>query len=115
MGSKKIRPVTPGMRGQVATDFKDITKKKPEKSLLESKKSSGGRNNKGRITSRHRGGGHKQKYRVIDFKRIKDGIPARVAGIEYDPNRMQELPSCTMLMEKSHTLLHQMAYPLTPE
>ncbi len=87
MGSKKIRPVTPGMRGQVATDFKDITKKKPEKSLLESKKSSGGRNNKGRITSRHRGGGHKQKYRVIDFKRIKDGIPARVAGIEYDPNR----------------------------
>ena len=87
MGSKKIRPVTPGMRGQVATDFKDITKKKPEKSLLKSKKSSGGRNNKGRITSRHRGGGHKQKYRVIDFKRIKDGIPARVAGIEYDPNR----------------------------
>ena len=87
MGSKKIRPVTPGMRGQVSTDFKDITKKKPEKSLLQSKKSSGGRNNKGRITSRHRGGGHKQKYRVIDFKRIKDGIPARVAGIEYDPNR----------------------------
>ena len=75
------------MRGQVATDFKDITKKKPEKSLLQSKKSSGGRNNKGRITSRHRGGGHKQKYRIIDFKRIKDGIPARVAGIEYDPNR----------------------------
>ena len=71
MGSKKIRPVTPGMRGQVSTDFKDITKKKPEKSLLQSKKSSGGRNNKGRITSRHRGGGHKQKYRVIDFKRIK--------------------------------------------
>ena len=87
MGSKKIRPVTPGMRGQVATDFKDITKKKPEKSLLQSKKSSGGRNNKGRITSRHRGGGHKQKYRVIDFKRVKDGIQARVAGIEYDPNR----------------------------
>ena len=87
MGSKKIRPVTPGMRGQVATDFKDITKKKPEKSLLGSKKSSGGRNNKGRSTSRHRGGGNKQKYRVIEFKRIKDGIPARVAGIEYDPNR----------------------------
>ena len=87
MGSKKIRPVTPGMRGQVSTDFKDITKKKPEKSLLQSKKSSGGRNNKGRITSRHRGGGHKQKYRVVDFKRVKDGIPARVAGIEYDPNR----------------------------
>jgi large subunit ribosomal protein L2 len=87
MGQKKIRPVTPGMRGQVTTDFKEITKKKPEKSLLESKKSSGGRNNKGRITSRHKGGGHKQKYRIIDFKRMKDGIPARVAGIEYDPNR----------------------------
>ena len=65
MGSKKIRPVTPGMRGQVSTDFKDITKKKPEKSLLQSKKSSGGRNNKGRITSRHRGGGHKQKLSLI--------------------------------------------------
>ena len=87
MGSKKIRPVTPGMRGQVATDFKDITKKKPEKSLLESKKSSGGRNNKGRITSRHRGGGHKKHYRIIDFKRDKHGISAEVMSIEYDPNR----------------------------
>ena len=71
MGSKKIRPVTPGMRGQVATDFKDITKKKPEKSLLESKKSSGGRNNKGRITSRHRGGGHKQKLSLIHIWRCR--------------------------------------------
>ena len=87
MGSKKIRPVTPGMRGQVSTDFKDITKKKPEKSLLQSKKSSGGRNNKGRITSRHRGGGHKQKYRIIDFKRDKDNITAKVERLEYDPNR----------------------------
>ncbi len=87
MGSKKIRPVTPGMRGQVSGDFKEITKSKPERSLLDPKKSTGGRNNKGRITSRHRGGGHKQKYRVIDFKRIKDGIPAKVAAIEYDPNR----------------------------
>ena len=87
MGSKKIRPVTPGMRGQVSGDFKEITKSKPERSLLNSKKSTGGRNNKGRITSRHRGGGHKQKYRIIDFKRVKDGIPAKVAAIEYDPNR----------------------------
>ena len=83
MGSKKIRPVTPGMRGQVSGDFKEITKSKPERSLLNSKKSTGGRNNKGRITSRHRGGGHKQKYRIIDFRRIKDGIPAKVAAIEY--------------------------------
>ena len=87
MGSKKIRPVTPSMRGQVSGDFKEITKSKPEKSLIRSKKSSGGRNNKGRITSRHRGGGHKKKYRVLDFKRIKDGIPGKVASIEYDPNR----------------------------
>ena len=87
MGSKKIRPITPGMRGHVTGDFSEITKSKPEKNLLQSKKSTGGRNNKGRITSRHRGGGHKQKYRVVDFKRTKDGIPAKVAGIEYDPNR----------------------------
>ena len=87
MGAKKIRPITPGMRGQVSGDFKEITKSKPEKSLLQSKKSSGGRNNKGRITSRHRGGGHKKKYRIIDFKRTKDNIPAKVAAIEYDPNR----------------------------
>ena len=87
MGSKKIRPITPGMRGHVTGDFSEITKSKPEKKLLQSKKSTGGRNNKGRITSRHRGGGHKQKYRVVDFKRVKDGIPAKVAGIEYDPNR----------------------------
>src|SRR5210317_2428960 len=91
MGSKKIRPVTPGMRGQFSTDFKDITKKKPEKSLLQSKKSSGGRNNKGRITTRHRGGGHKQRYRVVDFRRNKDGIPARVERLEYDPNRSAHL------------------------
>ena len=87
MGQKKIRPVTPGMRGQVSGDFKEITKSKPEKSLLQSKNSSGGRNNKGRITSRHRGGGHKRKYRIIDFRRTKDNIPAKVAAIEYDPNR----------------------------
>ena len=87
MGSKKIRPVTPGMRGLVASDFSEITKTKPEKSLTKSIKSSGGRNNKGRITSRHRGGGHKRKYRIIDFNRIKDGVKAKVVSIEYDPNR----------------------------
>ena len=87
MGSKKIRPVTPGMRSQVSTDFKDITKKKPEKSLLQSKKSSGGRNNKGRMTARRRGGGHKRLYRKIDFKRNKVDISATVERLEYDPNR----------------------------
>ena len=87
MGSKKIRPVTPGMRGLVASDFSEITKNKPEKSLTKPIKSSGGRNNKGRITSRHRGGGHKRKYRIIDFNRIKDGVKAKIVSIEYDPNR----------------------------
>jgi large subunit ribosomal protein L2 len=87
MGAKKIRPVTPGMRGLVTTDFSEITKTKPEKSLTSPLKSTGGRNNKGRITSRHRGGGHKRKYRLIDFYRIKDGVTAKVISIEYDPNR----------------------------
>ena len=87
MGSKKINPVTPGMRGLVTGDFSEVTKTKPEKRLTSKLNSSGGRNNKGRITSRHRGGGHKKKYRIIDFNRNKDGIPAKVASIEYDPNR----------------------------
>ncbi len=87
MGSKKIRPVTPGMRGLVASDFSEITKTKPEKKLTKPIKSTGGRNNKGRITSRHRGGGHKRKYRIIDFHRIKDGIKGKIVSIEYDPNR----------------------------
>lgn len=87
MGSKKIRPVTPGMRGLVASDFNEITKTKPEKKLTKPIKSSGGRNNKGRITSRHRGGGHKRKYRIIDFSRTKDGVKGKILSIEYDPNR----------------------------
>ena len=106
MGSKKIRPITPGMRGHVTGDFSEITKSKPEKKLLQSKKSTGGRNNKGRITSRHRGGGHKQKYRVVDFKRVKDGIPAKVAGIELTQTEIPELLYFIMLMAKKVTLLH---------
>lgn len=82
-----MKPTSPGRRFQTVSDFSEITKTEPEKSLLASKKSSGGRNAYGRVTSRHRGGGHKRRYRVIDFRRNKDGIPARVAAIEYDPNR----------------------------
>lgn len=87
MGLKTFNPTTPGVRGKVALTFDEITKSKPEKALLEVKKSSGGRNNNGRITADHQGGGHRQHYRIIDFKRDKAGVPAKVAAIEYDPNR----------------------------
>src|ERR1700756_1222015 len=87
MPIKTFRPVTPTRRFQTVTTRDEITKPRPEKSLVESKKRSGGRNSTGRVTSRFIGGGHKQQYRVIDFKRDKSGIPAVVATIEYDPNR----------------------------
>jgi len=87
MALRQRKPTSPGRRFQTVSDFADITKTLPEKSLLDAKPKTGGRNNYGRKTSRHRGGGHKQQYRIIDFKRNKDAIPARVAAIEYDPNR----------------------------
>ncbi|MBQ9361669.1 MAG: 50S ribosomal protein L2 [Lachnospiraceae bacterium] len=88
MGIKSYKPYTPSRRHMTGSDFSEITKKTPEKSLLAKKKKHSGRNNQGKITVRHRGGGNRQKYRIIDFKRNdKDGIPAKVAGIEYDPNR----------------------------
>lgn len=87
MGIKKFKPITPTQRYRTVSDFSDITRKTPEKSLLEPLKKTGGRNNKGRITMRRRGGGHKQRYRVVDFKRKKQGVPAKVATIEYDPSR----------------------------
>ena len=87
MGVKKLKPTSPGRRFQTVSDFESVTKATPEKSLLDKKKRSSGRNVYGRITSRHRGGGHKRRYRIVDFRRHKDGVPATVAGIEYDPNR----------------------------
>ncbi len=87
MGIKVYKPTSPGRRGMTGYDFSEITKTEPERSLVEPLKKHAGRNNQGRITVRHRGGGHKRKYRIIDWKRDKDGIPARVASIEYDPNR----------------------------
>jgi large subunit ribosomal protein L2 len=87
MGIKKFKPITPGRRFMNVSDFAEITHDYPEKSLLKPKKKTGGRGNTGRITCRHKGGGHKKHYRLIDFKRNKAGIPARVASIEYDPNR----------------------------
>ena len=87
MGIKKFKPTTNGRRNMTGSDFAEITKTKPEKSLLVSKSKTAGRNAYGRITVRHRGGGHKRKYRLIDFKRVKDNVPATVKAIEYDPNR----------------------------
>lgn len=87
MGIKHYKPTSPGRRHGNVLDFAELTKTKPEKSLLRPLKKTGGRNNHGRITSRRRGGGHKRRYRVIDWKRNKDGVPATVASIEYDPNR----------------------------
>ncbi len=87
MALRKFRPLTPASRYKQTPAFTEITRSKPDKSLLEPKKRSGGRNNNGRLTSRHIGGGHKQKYRKVDFKRRKHDVPAEVVGIEYDPNR----------------------------
>jgi large subunit ribosomal protein L2 len=87
MGLKKYKPTSPGRRHQTVSDFAEITRSTPEKSLLAPLHNTGGRNNNGRITTRHQGGGHKRRYRLIDFKRTKDGVPAKVATIEYDPNR----------------------------
>jgi large subunit ribosomal protein L2 len=87
MGLKQYKPTSPGRRFQTVSDFAEITCTTPEKSLLEPLHKKGGRNNNGRITTRHQGGGHKRRYRVIDFKRTKDVVPAKVATIEYDPNR----------------------------
>ena len=91
MGIRKYKPTSPGRRFGSVSDFAEITKKNPEKSLLEPLKKTGGRNCHGHTTSRFRGGGHKRKYRIIDWKRRKDGIPAKVAAIEYDPNRSSRI------------------------
>ena len=87
MGIKKYKPTTNGRRNMTSSDFAEITKTKPEKSLLVSQSKTAGRNSYGHITVRHRGGGHKRQYRLVDFKRTKDNVPATGKAIEYDPNR----------------------------
>ncbi len=88
MGIRRYKPTSAGRRGATVSDFAELTPgSKPEKGLLRPKHKTGGRNNQGKITARHRGGGHKRRYRLIDFRRNKDGVPAKVAGIQYDPNR----------------------------
>ena len=108
MGLKTYRPVTPSRRGMVVPDYAEITKTAPEKSLTKGKRSTGGRNAQGRITTRFRGGGNKRSYRMIDFKREKDGIPAKVASIEYDPNRSSYIALlCYADGEKTYILAPQ--------
>ena len=87
MAVRKYKPTTPGRRGASVSSFEELTRGTPEKALVSKGRKKAGRNNKGRITMRHQGGGNKRRYRVIDFKRNKDGVPAKVAHIEYDPNR----------------------------
>ncbi|HEX9681599.1 MAG TPA: 50S ribosomal protein L2 [Acidimicrobiales bacterium] len=108
MGIRKRKPTSAGRRFQTVSDFSEITRTSPERSLIAKKSSTGGRNNHGRKTSRHRGGGHKQRYRIIDFRRNKDGVPAKVAQIEYDPNR-----NCRIAL--LHYLDGEKAYILAPE
>lgn len=91
MGVRKFKPITPSLRFKTVSDFSEITKSKPEKSLLKAKKGTGGRDNYGHTSSWCRGGGHKRRYRIIDFRREKHGIPAKVAAIEYDPNRSSRI------------------------
>lgn len=108
MSIHRRKPTSPGRRFQTAHDFSEITKSTPEKSLLAPRTSKGGRNNAGRKTARHRGGGHKRRYRMIDFHRRKDGVPAKVAAIEYDPNR-----SCRIALLHYHD--GAKSYILAPE
>jgi large subunit ribosomal protein L2 len=107
MPIRRYKPTSPGRRFMSVSTFEEITKTTPEKSLLEPITKKGGRNNNGRITTRHQGGGHKRRYRIIDFKRLKDGVPAKVAAIEYDPNRSANIALL-------HYLDGEKAYILAP-
>ncbi len=106
MSIRKFRPMTAGTRFRSVSGFDEITRDEPEKSLLEPLKKSGGRNNQGHVTTRHRGGGHKRKYRRIDFKRSKFGVPARVAEIEYDPNRSARIALLVYADGEKRYILH---------
>ncbi len=106
MSIRQFRPMTAGTRFRSVSGFDEITRDTPEKSLLEPMKKTGGRNNQGHLTSRHRGGGHKRQYRKIDFKRNKVGIPGRVAEIEYDPNRTARIALIVYADGEKRYILH---------
>src|SRR5574337_1749237 len=108
MGLKKFKPQTPGQRFATVPTFDEITKTTPERSLLEPLRKTGGRNAQGRVTVRHRGGGHKRAYRLVDFRRDKPGIPAKVAAIEYDPNRSARLALLHYSDGEKRYILHPM-------
>lgn len=106
MPIKKFKPVTPGMRGRAVSAFEEVTRSEPEKALTQGKSGTGGRNHKGRITVRRRGGGHKRAYRLIDFKRQKFGVPGKVAEIEYDPNRSANIALIHYVDGEKRYILH---------
>ena len=108
MALRKRKPTSPGRRFQTVSDFSEVTKEEPEKSLLAKHHGTGGRNNYGRKTARHRGGGHKRRYRLVDFRRVKDGVEAKVVAIEYDPNR-----TCRIAL--LHYVDGEKAYILAPK
>ena len=105
MAVRKFKPTTPGQRHKIIGTFEEITASVPEKSLVYGKKSSGGRNSEGKMTMRYIGGGHRKVIRIVDFKRNKDGVPAVVKTIEYDPNRSARIACYFTLMEKKDILL----------
>jgi large subunit ribosomal protein L2 len=106
MGTRQFKPVTPATRFRSVSDFGDVTKSQPERALVEPLKKSGGRNNKGHITTRWRGGGHKRQYRRIDFRRDKFGVPAKVSAVEYDPNRTCRIALLTYADGEKRYILH---------
>ena len=105
MAVKRYKPTSPARRQMTVPAYGEISKQKPERSLLEDQRKSGGRNNAGKITVRHIGGGNKRKYRIIDFKRNKDGIPATVKSIQYDPNRSAYIALLAYKSDRSHVVL----------
>jgi large subunit ribosomal protein L2 len=106
MGIKRFKPTSAGRRFMTGSDFAEVTRSRPERSLVVSMRKKGGRNNRGRITVRHRGGGHKRRYRIIDFRRDKQGIPGRVAAIEYDPNRSARIALIHYVDGEKRYILH---------
>src|SRR5881397_2152655 len=107
MAVRKYEPTTPGRRGASVSSFDELTRSTPEKFLVAKGRNKAGRNTHGRVTARHQGGGNKRRYRVIDFRRDKDGVPAKVAHIEYDPNRTAGSPCCTTSTARSATSLRR--------
>jgi len=115
MGIKKYRPTSPGRRGMTGSDFAEVTTARPERSLVEASHKKGGRNNRGRITVRHHGGGHKRRYRRIDFRRDKQGVPGKVVTVEYDPNRSARIALVHYADGEKRYILHPLGLKVGDE